>query len=163
MCECKNCGAEIEKRVYFTGVCPYCRSSDLFAKILTDNRFYSITNNVSDGIKKPEFYKSKYLKMKKAFHLSSVGLGTLVILLLTMICCDNISNYNDKEYLRETLLSGQGASFELIKKDLVTSTIWDGAFALALIPVVLFAIRKIKYIFTGFQLRPVFKYSIALS
>lgn len=31
-CECKNCGAIITKREDFTGVCPYCGSSDLFAK-----------------------------------------------------------------------------------------------------------------------------------
>ncbi len=33
-CECKNCGAIIDKRVYFTGVCPYCGCSDLFAKLI---------------------------------------------------------------------------------------------------------------------------------
>lgn len=33
-CECKNCGAIIEKRIYFTGTCPYCGGSDLFAKLL---------------------------------------------------------------------------------------------------------------------------------
>lgn len=32
-CECKNCGAKIDKKIYFTGKCPYCGSSDLFAKI----------------------------------------------------------------------------------------------------------------------------------
>lgn len=30
-CECKNCGAVIDKKVNFTGVCPYCGSSDVFA------------------------------------------------------------------------------------------------------------------------------------
>lgn len=23
-CECRTCGAIIDKRIYFTGVCPYC-------------------------------------------------------------------------------------------------------------------------------------------
>lgn len=150
LCECRSCGAEIEKRVYFTGVCPYCSSSDLFAKILTGNRFYSIGNNVSEGIKKPEFYKSKYLKMKKAFHLSSAILGALVILILSIISFENISHYNDREYLTELLLSGKSySSFELIKKELITDIIWDSAFVLALIPVVLFAFRKISYIITA--------------
>ena len=32
-CECKNCAGVFEKKVYFTGICPYCGGSDLFAKI----------------------------------------------------------------------------------------------------------------------------------
>lgn len=31
-CECKNCGAEIDKKVYFAGLCPYCGGIDVFAK-----------------------------------------------------------------------------------------------------------------------------------
>ena len=33
-CQCKNCGAIIDKRVYFTGVCPYCQSSDIYAGVI---------------------------------------------------------------------------------------------------------------------------------
>ena len=33
-CECKNCGAIIDKRVYFAGVCPYCGSSDIHAELI---------------------------------------------------------------------------------------------------------------------------------
>lgn len=33
-CECKNCGAIIDKRVYFAGVCPYCKSSDIYAELI---------------------------------------------------------------------------------------------------------------------------------
>lgn len=33
-CECRRCGAIIDKRVSFTGKCPYCGSSDIFAKNL---------------------------------------------------------------------------------------------------------------------------------
>lgn len=49
ICECKHCGAPIEKRIYFTGVCPYCGSSDLFARVLTGSRFYSI-GKIMDNI-----------------------------------------------------------------------------------------------------------------
>ena len=55
LCECQSCGGVIEKRVYFTGVCPYCGSSDLFAAVLTGNRFYSITKNVSEETKQPQY------------------------------------------------------------------------------------------------------------
>lgn len=33
-CQCKNCGAIIDKRVYFAGVCPYCKSSDIYAEFV---------------------------------------------------------------------------------------------------------------------------------
>ena len=33
-CECKNCGAPIDKKVYFSGNCPYCGGLDVFAKEL---------------------------------------------------------------------------------------------------------------------------------
>ncbi len=33
-CECKNCGAIIDKKVYFAGVCPYCKSSDIYAELI---------------------------------------------------------------------------------------------------------------------------------
>lgn len=31
-CECKNCGAVFDKRMYFAGTCPYCKSSDIYAE-----------------------------------------------------------------------------------------------------------------------------------
>ena len=34
-CACKNCGAQIDKKVYFAGNCPYCGGLDIFAKELT--------------------------------------------------------------------------------------------------------------------------------
>ena len=33
-CICKNCGAQIDKKVYFSGYCPYCGGLDVFAKEL---------------------------------------------------------------------------------------------------------------------------------
>ncbi len=33
-CKCNNCGAIIDKRIYFTGICPYCKGSDLYAKLI---------------------------------------------------------------------------------------------------------------------------------
>ena len=56
---------------YFTGTCPYCKSSDLFAKILTDQRFYSISSDVEKGNQDASFYLSggrKIQKVRKAIH-----------------------------------------------------------------------------------------------
>lgn len=37
-CECKNCGAVFDKKIDFTGVCPYCGSSDVFANQVKNER-----------------------------------------------------------------------------------------------------------------------------
>ncbi len=150
LCECRNCGAPIEKRIYFTGVCSYCGSSDLFARVLMDNRFYSITNNMSKGMKKPEFYVSKHLKTKKWLFLLYLCLGLSILCLITMVCLNSISNYNDKEYLIEVLLSGKSySSFSLIKAEIMDTIVLCLVLILALIFVVRNRFQKIKCVFTA--------------
>lgn len=41
-CRCKNCGGEIDKKIYFTGVCPHCESLDIFAQVISNDKIYSI-------------------------------------------------------------------------------------------------------------------------
>ena len=56
---------------YFPGTCPHCKSCDLFAKILTDQRFYSISSDVEKGNQDASFYLSggrKIEKVRKAIH-----------------------------------------------------------------------------------------------
>lgn len=148
LCECRSCGATIEKRIYFTGVCAYCGSSDLFARVLTDNRFYSIANNMSDGVKKPEFYTSKYLKIRKILFLLYLCFGLSLLFLITLVCVSNISHYNDKKYLIEVLLSGKSySSFELIKAEILDTIIWGLVFILVLFFVVCNRFKKTKCVF----------------
>lgn len=151
ICECKHCGAQIEKRVYFTGVCPYCENSDLFARVLTDNRFYSIENRVSEGVKNPGFYSIQDIAMKKKVFLLYLCLGLSAIAVGTVICMGNIADYNNKEYLTDVLLSGKSpySSYELIKAEIMDTIIWGAVLALAFIPVVLNRRKKIKYIFAA--------------
>lgn len=150
LCECKNCGAPIEKRIYFTGICSYCGSSDLFARVLTDNKFYSIQNNVSDGVKKPGFYTSKNLTARKALFPIFLVLGLSVVCILTMMCLDYISKYNDKDYLTEVLLSGKSySSFELIKREIMDMIIWDIVFIIAFIPLICSIIKKMICVYTA--------------
>ncbi len=149
LCECRNCGAPVEKRIYFTGVCSYCGSSDLFARVLTDNRFYSIKNNVSEGVKKPGFYSAKYLQLKKAVFLICLWLGLSVVVISVIGGISNIADYNDQEYLTEVLMSGKSySSFKLIKGEIMDTIITFAVFAAAFIPVVCNSIIKIRYIFT---------------
>lgn len=150
LCECKNCGAPIEKRIYFTGICSYCGSSDLFARVLTDNKFYSIQNNVSDGVKKPGFYTSKNLTLRKVLFPIFLILGLSIVCILTMMCLDYISKYNDKDYLTEVLLSGKSySSFELIKREIMDMIIWDIVFIIAFIPLICSIIKKMICVYTA--------------
>lgn len=148
LCECKNCGAQIEKKIYFTGICSYCGSSDLFAKVLTGNRFYSIKNDMSNGINKPSFYTAKHLKTKKALFAISLIFIISVVSILIMMSLDYISKYNDKEYLTEVLLSGESySSFKLIKHEMADTILFNIVFIAAFIPLLCNIIKKIIYIF----------------
>ncbi|HKM33936.1 MAG TPA: hypothetical protein VJY54_04240 [Lachnospiraceae bacterium] len=148
-CNCKNCGALIEKRIYFTGSCPYCGSSDLFANVLTDNRFYSISNTLSEGEKKPQYYSANNLYIKKILFLIFFAIGACVIAIVSLMCLSNFANYNNEAYLKEVLLSGTGpSSFALIKEDIMDLIIFGAIVALAFIPVVYNNYKKIRYIFT---------------
>lgn len=121
LCECKNCGAGIEKRVYFTGQCSYCGSSDLYAKVLAGDRFYSISNTVNQGISRPSYYRAEHINSKRiGMALAMVLVGIFGAIML-MFGISQISHYNDTEYLRELLLdpSKHYASYALIKKQLV--------------------------------------------
>lgn len=143
LCECKNCGAPVEKRIYFTGICSYCGSSDLFARVLTDNKFYSIQNNMSDGVKKPGFYTSKNLTLRKILFPIFLVLGLSIVCILTMMCLDYIFKYNNKEYLTEVLLSGKSySSFELIKREIMDTIIFNIVFIIAFIPMICNIIKK---------------------
>lgn len=59
LCICKSCDTQIEAKEYFTGICPYCNSSDLNAKVISGNRFYSISNDFKNGINNSNHYTCK--------------------------------------------------------------------------------------------------------
>lgn len=148
ICECRHCGAQIEKRIYFTGICPYCGNSDLSARVLTDNRFYSILSRVSEGVKKPEFYSIQVIAVKEKLFQMYLYLGLLAIAIGMIICLGNVADYNNQEYLTEVLLSGKSpySSFALIKAEIMDMIIWGAVLALAFIPVVFDRSKKIRYI-----------------
>ena len=148
ICECRYCGASIEKRVYYTGICPYCDNWDLYARVLTDNRFYSIESHVSEGINHPDFYTTQKLAQKRMRFLLYLILGISVIVIATFFCIDNVSHYHNKEYLTELLLSGNSpySSFALIKAEIMDNILFGAVFAIAFIPVTIQRGKKIKYI-----------------
>ena len=94
LCECKNCAAPIEKKIYFTGV------------------------------KKPDFYTEKHFQVKKYLSMAYLTLALTVVVVGIIACIDRISMYNNEEYLIEVLLSGESySSFALIKSEIMESII----------------------------------------
>lgn len=147
LCVCKNCGAPIEKRTYFTGTCSYCGSSDLYAKVIADNRFYCIENNVSQSRQKPSQYTAPNLGRKRISSIFLLSVQLVLIFMFTALMLDNIAKHNDMDYLRKVLLSGESySSFDLIKKEMRDVILMAAAFIVALIPAVINKIRKLYYI-----------------
>ena len=151
LCECRNCGANMEKRIFFTGSCPYCKSSDLFAKVLTDNRFYSISNDIENGVKKPAFYTTAHLNAKKVLFIILSVMGAFIAIIGLMMIFSEIPHYFDKEYQKEILFSPENHlySYELIKADILDTILFAAMMFLVFMPLVISGIRRIISIVTS--------------
>lgn len=150
LCECKHCGAPVEKKDYFAGVCNYCGSSDVFAKVLAGDRFYSISSEVKKGKNRPDYYEHANLSIQKTlyFVLLIVGFGAALIALFMLI--DSISNYNNEAYLNKMILD---PSNNLYSKAAVRSNLnLLITFSIVFLIVFFFlAIRRILKIFYLFE------------
>lgn len=150
LCECKNCGAAIEKRMYFTGVCSYCGSSDLYARVITENRFYSIENHMSEGKKRPDFYAMKNISMKKVLFVLYWVISICFVLIAFLMCMDQISKYNDKEYWVEVLFSGKGpSSFDLIRSEIMEMIIISAVIFVVFVPVTVSRAKRLFQVITA--------------
>ena len=103
LCECRSCGAHIEKKIYFTGECPYCHSSDLHAKVLSGEHFYSISNEAQSGTGNADFYRSGAFNAKSVLIFVLVVLGTLVVSVMAIFSIMQISYYFDEEDQKKML------------------------------------------------------------
>ena len=144
LCECRNCGAGFEKKLFFTGKCPYCGSSDLRAKIIAEGKFYSISHDTAQEKKAADYYKDKSLDGKRALFITLAVIGISVCAILYIYSFDTISHYNDEEYLRSVLLDPEShlRSYDLIKKDMVNNFIYGFLIALILTPFSILRFRK---------------------
>ncbi len=151
LCECRNCGANMEKRIFFTGSCPYCKSSDLFAKVLTDNRFYSISNEIKTGEKKPAFYTGKYRMIKKIVVIVLTAIFAFFAMIGLMMALSEFPHYFDLEYQKEILLSPEShlRSYELIQADILDSVLFATLMFLIFLPLVIGGIGRIISIVTS--------------
>ena len=84
LCQCNECGAEIEKSKYFTGKCDYCGGLDIHAKILLDNKFYSVEQNINEGYGAPEYYRAQKYTVKWVIALIMCSLGLLFDMISVM-------------------------------------------------------------------------------
>ena len=151
LCECRSCGAHIEKKIYFTGECPYCHSSDLHAKVLSGEHFYGVSNDVGSGAGNPDYYRSGTMTAKAMLYLLLVVLGTTIVVVLTMFTISQISNYFDEEYQRKILLdpSKHLSSYELIKKDIMDVIVFAVAILVVLTPAVVMRWKKTLALFAA--------------
>lgn len=112
LCSCTHCGAQIEKKEYFTGICPYCGGLDLYARVLTDNSFYSITTDNSIENKAAEYYQAKKLRRKSLIALTFASLATMLILIIFMYACSTVGkivHYDEyiSDYYHGVLFEGK--------------------------------------------------------
>ena len=144
-CQCQSCGAYIEKSDYFVGECSYCGSSDLSAKIITDDRFYCITSDAADNVAKPKSYVKAGLDVKKVLYILMLVASLILRGINTLYTYRCITRYNDEDYLLEVLFTPGNHlnSFELIKADLMDSMIFGIFLVLGLIPVFVIALNKL--------------------
>ena len=125
-CSCKNCGAIIDKKIYFAGICPYCKTSDVFATVITDNSVYSISNDVSKDKNKQMYYLQKGFLFKLIMRIILVALECTAVFIMLCVTIDYIGKYNDHDYLLGLVLSGEGyGSIELNQKQIMNFILFD--------------------------------------
>lgn len=148
LCECKNCGAPVEKKDYFAGHCNYCGSSDVFAKVLAGDRFYSISSEISKGHNNPSYYEKKNLDLQKRIFFCYIvaALGALTISAIGIF--DQASKYNDKEYLNKTILNPDNHLYDYasIRKELSGVIIFFGVLSVIMIILTLRRAFRIRYV-----------------
>ncbi|MBQ3517440.1 MAG: hypothetical protein IJA29_09480 [Lachnospiraceae bacterium] len=146
-CECRNCGAIIEKKEYFTGSCKYCGSSDLFARVLTKDGFYSISNERAKESHNISFYNKKSYPFMKLLFFAGPMMGVAVMVICLFMSLDNASKVNDEDYIKEyqyeMIESGQAPpTAENIQNDLKDLVIMGIMTMLVLTPVVIIGFTR---------------------
>lgn len=158
LCECKHCGAPVEKRDYFAGTCNYCGSSDVFAKVLSGDRFYSVSNEVKKGVNRPDYYEQSNLQVKKTLFILFflVGIGAAVIAVFMLI--DSITKYNDMTYINKVILDTSNDIYSAadVRSNLNMLIIFSSIFLVVLFFLGIRRFIKIFYVFEAEKLAQFF-------
>lgn len=139
-CQCRNCAAVIEQKTYFTGICSYCGSSDLNAKIISGERFYNIRTDLSLGHGKPEFYRGKHVMGKRTAYIICAFVCIGIALINMMYALDRITHINDREYLRKEF--ARYLSYELLRKEAQNSAAFGFCFMIGFTVIAVFMLSK---------------------
>lgn len=144
-CQCRNCGAEIEKSKIFVGKCAYCDSSDLTAKVITSERFYNIDyENKKD--KNNSDYLCKHFKGKVFTQSTIIVLMVLISFILVAMSIDYAANYNNEEYVRELMRNDGYSTLDLEQGHMRSQIVFNLVFAAAAVSALVIAIKKLTYL-----------------
>ncbi len=118
-CTCRSCGGELEKRAYFTGECPWCGSSDLTARVVSGAHFFWIYDDEARRVNDPGYYQGGRLTLRRSLLAIGLSLAMLTLFLCVVMVLDDLSKYNDPEYLKKMLFADNHLStYELIHRKL---------------------------------------------
>lgn len=140
-CQCRSCAAIIEKKVYFTGICSYCGSSDLNAKVIMGERFYNINTDIKQGFGNPQYYMGKHIRGKKIAYISCAFLCISIALINFMYAMDRITHSTDKEYLRKAF--GRYISYEYVHREALTNAAFGFCFMIAFATIGIITLLKV--------------------
>ena len=116
-CSCRSCGGWMEKRVYFTGVCPFCGSSDLTAQVVSEQRYYYINDNASEKPSDPNYYFGKNLRSKHIRYAVAFGVALFFMIILLIVFLTTVNNYHNDAYFKD-IVGRSDPNFRVIHSDL---------------------------------------------
>ena len=150
LCECKHCGAPVEKSDYFAGTCNYCGSSDVFAKVLSGDRFYSVSNEVKKGVNRPDYYEHSNLQDKKTLFILFFLIGIGAAAITAFMLADSISKYNDMTYINKVILDSSNDIYSVagVRSNLNMLIVFSSIFLVVLF---FLGIRRLIKIFCLFE------------
>ena len=108
MCQCKECGGEMERSGRFVGKCGYCGGLDISTKVLYEDKFYSIENDISKGYGNPKFYQAPKLNRKMIWAFIIWGIGAAFALISLAGFTDLFTQYRNDGYDKEALDTAMG-------------------------------------------------------
>ncbi|MBQ6160139.1 MAG: hypothetical protein IJK24_04230 [Oscillospiraceae bacterium] len=122
-CTCRSCGGAMEKRVYFTGECPYCGSSDLTARVVSGEHFFCIYDDKNRRVNDPSWYRGRNLTGRQLLLAAGLILAFTAALISAMVFFSKLFRINDDAYIKERfwkllLDGGHPVSYERVREEM---------------------------------------------
>jgi len=146
-CVCRSCGGEMEKRVYFTGECPYCGSSDLSAQVVSGEHFFCIYDDETRRVNDPAYYRGKRLEASRIGLVLTLGVTGFFLLISLCMLLDALSNLNDRDYMMKDILADNHRfTFEQVRKHLKEMIIFSVFELSALVPALVVLLTRLSIV-----------------